>query len=195
MITKGASVKFLLYRLTKYWSYALIGFILSLLLLIPIRLAIAYNQTPEPQAILSLGGGMEREQAAAEIARWYPALKVWISSGDSPRLVRKIFDAEGVSRQRVYLDYRAVDTVTNFTTLVSDFKNHGIQHLFVITSDFHMRRAKAIAFIVLGSQGIAFTPVSVASNRPQEPDELIVRDVLRSLLWIFTGRTGASFSA
>ncbi|MBD2364213.1 YdcF family protein [Anabaena minutissima FACHB-250] len=188
-------MKFLLYRLTKYWSYALIGFILSLLLLIPVRLAIAYNQTPQPQAILSLGGGMEREQAAAEIARWYPALKVWVSSGDSPRLVRKIFDAEGVSRQRVYLDYRAVDTVTNFTTLISDFKNHGIQHLFVITSDFHMRRAKAIAFIVLGSQGIAFTPVSVASNRPQEPDELIVRDVFRSLLWIFTGRTGARFSA
>ncbi|WP_216087510.1 hypothetical protein [Nostoc sp. PCC 7524] len=40
---------------------------------------------------------------------------------------------------------------------------------------------QAIAFIVLGSQGIAFTPVSVASNQPQEPDEVIVRDVLRSL--------------
>ncbi|MBD2254500.1 hypothetical protein [Nostoc parmelioides] len=45
-------------------------------MLIPVRLAIAYNQTPQPQAILSIGSGMEREQAAAEIARWYPALKV-----------------------------------------------------------------------------------------------------------------------
>jgi hypothetical protein len=54
---------------------------------------------------------------------------------------------------------------------------------------------QVIAFIVLGSQGIAFTPVSVASNQPPEPDEVIIRDVLRSLLWLFTGRTGARFSA
>ncbi|NEQ26943.1 MAG: YdcF family protein, partial [Microcoleus sp. SIO2G3] len=83
---------------------------------------------------------------------------------------------------------------TNFTSLVKDFKTQNIQHLYLITSDFHMLRAKAIATLVLGSQGITFTPISIPSNDPQESLVRILRDSGRSVLWIFTGRTGASLS-
>lgn len=171
---------------------ALVALILVMLLFIPVRLAIAYYQVPQPQAILVLGGGENREEFAAEIADFYPALKIWVSSGAPPKKSRTIFQAAGIADGRVYLDYRATDTVTNFTTLVKVFQQQQIQHLFLITSDFHMLRAKAIATIVLGSQGIAFTPLSVPSNQTQESLMDIIRDISRSLVWIVTGYTGAS---
>jgi uncharacterized SAM-binding protein YcdF (DUF218 family) len=161
---------------------------------LPIRMAIAAHQAPEPELILVLGGGTGREEAAAQIAKYHPSLEVWVSSGDGmPQSVYAIFQAAGVDNKRVHPDYRATDTVTNFTTLVSEFQQRGIQHLFLVTSDFHMPRAKAIATVVLGSRGIAFTPVAVPSNRSPESNLRIARDVGRSLLWVATGKTGASW--
>ncbi len=165
-----------------------------LLLLIPIRLAIANYQTPHPQGILTLGGGQDREEFTARFAQTHPSLEIWVSSGIPPNNAREIFRAVGIRKQRVHLDYRASDTITNFTSLVQDFKNRNIQHLYVITSDFHMLRAKAIASIVLGSQGITFTPISIPSNEPTESFVRILRDSGRSIFWVFTGRTGASLS-
>ncbi|AFZ27947.1 hypothetical protein Cylst_5972 [Cylindrospermum stagnale PCC 7417] len=183
------------YYFRRYWIFALAGFILILVLVIPIRLAIASYQAPQPQAILTLGGGSDREEFTAEFAKKYPCLGIWVSSGSVPTVVRDIFQAANISSDRFRLDYRAVDTVTNFTTLVPDFQQRRIQHVYLITSNFHMPRAKAIATIVLGSQGITFTPVSVPSSYPKESILRILRDSGRSLLWVFTGRTGASYKS
>ncbi|MBD2001055.1 YdcF family protein [Leptolyngbya sp. FACHB-541] len=187
------SVKKLRLKLLGWAVAALVGFLLSVLLIIPLRLAIATHKAPHPQAILTLGGNPAREEAAAQLARYHPFLEVWVSTGETPQDAQVIFRAAGVSDNRVHLDYRAVDTVTNFTTLVSDFKQHQIHHVYLVTSDFHMPRARAIATVVLGSQGITFTPIAVPSTRPQESSIRIVRDVGRSLLWIVTRRTGATF--
>lgn len=185
------SVKPISYLITKYWiTFA--GCILALLLIIPMRLAIAYSQAPQPQAIFTLGGDPAREQMTAQLAQWYPSLEIWISSGPNPKETREIFQSASIPLTRVHIDLRAVDTVTNFTSLVADFKQRHLQHLYLITSDYHMPRAKAIATIVLGSQGIGFTPVVVSSARPQESTFQLLRDVGRSLFWIVTGRTGAS---
>jgi uncharacterized SAM-binding protein YcdF (DUF218 family) len=183
---------YLLYK--KYCILALTSFLL-LLSIIPIRLAIAFYIAPQPQAILTLGGGDEREKFTAEFAQNYPNLDIWVSTGIPPQKANAIFQATGIPEHRLYLDYRASDTVTNFTTLVADFKQRGIQHIYLITSDFHMPRAKAIATLVLGSQGIAFTPISIPSNEPRESILRIVRDSGRSLLWIISGRTGASLNS
>lgn len=156
------------------------------------RLAIVSRRVPQPQAILVLGGGQYREAAAAKIASYYPTMDVWISSGTKPDDVRQTFHSGGIAEDRLHLDYQATDTVTNFTTLVSAFKAHDVQHIYLVTSDFHMPRAKAIANIVLGSKGIVFTPVTIADEPTEEPNSKLVRDVGRSLLWLVTGRTGAS---
>ncbi|MFN6481883.1 MULTISPECIES: YdcF family protein [unclassified Nostoc] len=183
-------------QLKKYWIFFLTGLILILLAIIPLDIAIALYQAPQPQAILTLGGWTDREQTAAEIARWYPSLEVWVSSGTPPKLVRPIFQAAGISQNRLHLDYRAVDTVTNFTTVVPELKGKHIHHIYLITSDYHMPRAKAIATLILGSQGIAFTPISVPSDQSKkETISPIIRDLGRSLLWIVTGHTGTSFQA
>lgn len=179
----------------RYYFFGIVSSTLILLCgIIPVRLAIAYNQAPQPQAILTLGGGIQREKFTAEFAQAYPSLEIWVSSGTKPEIARTVFRKAGIPDEQVHLDRRALDTVTNFTSLVKDFKNQGIQHVYLITSDFHMPRAKAIATVVLGSQGIAFTPVSIPTDEPPESQLRIVRDSGRAFLWVFTGRTGASLN-
>lgn len=176
-------------------SLQLSSVLLAMLLLsiIPLRLAKAFQQVPSPQAILALGGGTEREEVAAQLAQDNPELKVWVSSGSlHPQEAYTLFKAFGIEENRLHLDYRASDTVTNFTTLVKDFQQNNIRHVYIVTSDYHMTRAKAIATIILGSRGIAFTPISIASNRRRESPLKILRDGSRSLMWIITGYTGAS---
>jgi len=168
--------------------------ILVLISIIPVRLAIAFYQAPLPQAILTLGGGEDREDFTAQFAQIHPSLEIWVSSGTPPNKARQIFQAAGIPNTRVHIDRRAVDTVTNFTSLVKDFKKRHYHHLYLITSDFHMPRAKAIATFVLGSQGIAFTPVSIPSNQPPESWLHILRDSGRAILWIVTGHTGANLN-
>lgn len=169
-------------------------FLLSISSLIPIKLAIAHSQTPIPQAILTLGGGVDREKFTAQFAQSHP-LTVWISSG-SPRLqARQIFQDANIPTSKVILDYRATDTVSNFTSLVKDFQRQNCRHIYLITSDFHMPRAKAIAFIVLGSHGIAYTPVAIPTQRESESKLKIVRDSIRSVIWLITGISGSSLNS
>ncbi|NEO21455.1 YdcF family protein [Moorena sp. SIO4A5] len=159
---------------------------------IPIRLGFAHLQSPTPQLILTLGGGIGRERFTAQFAQQHRNLDIWVSSGVPTPQAQKVFREAGIPDQQVHIDRRAIDTVTNFTSLVQDFKTHDIHHVYLITSDFHMRRSIAIAFFIFGSQGIAFTPVAIPSQRPEESWLQVLRDVGRSVVWIITGRTGAS---
>lgn len=163
---------------------------LSLLLYGPINLAVAHAIWPHPDGILVLGGQPHREYMAARLARVNPQLHVWSSSGLGPEQAYPIFDALGISRDRITLDYEAVDTVTNFTTLMKDFQQKKLHHLYLVTSDYHMPRACAIATILLGSHHIAFTPMPVPSRQSAESPFRICRDMLRSWLWLATGWSG-----
>lgn len=157
---------------------------------IPTRIAIAKHQAPNPELIFVLGGGNGRERLAAQFAHIHPTLEIWVSSGTRDTAE---FAAARIPLSRVRLDHRASDTVTNFTSMVEDLKRHQIQHVYLVTSDFHMLRAQTIATLVFGSQGIAVTPIPVPDHeRPNESPIRIARDAGRSLLWLATGRTGAS---
>lgn len=69
---------------------------------------------------------------------------MWVSTGSSPERTEEIFSDATVSLSRLHLDYRATDTVTNFTTMVGVLRQLGIEHVYLAISDFHRRRAKAI---------------------------------------------------
>jgi len=170
--------------------------LMVLISIIPIRLVITLNQVPEPQAILVLGGNSGRIKSAAEFSKLHPKLEIWISDNrNQSALKRGIFQKAGIPEQRVHFDFSATDTVTNFTGMVKYFRAEEIRHLYLVTSDYHMARARAIATLVLGSRGIVITPVSIPSTVSQRESKLrIVRDSIRSLIWIATGRTGASFN-
>lgn len=147
-----------------------------------------------PQAVLVLGGATERERFAAEFAQKHPELPVWVSSGSNPEYAEWVFTEAGIDPTRIHLDYQAVDTVTNFTTLADSFKTHDIRSVYVITSDYHMRRAQVIGEIVLGSRGIDVQPIIVPSGRSPEPIKKVVRDAARSVLWVVTGTTGSDWA-
>jgi len=161
-----------------------------------LAIAIGYRQAQiwlqQPKAVLVLGGATEREVFAAEFAREHPDLPVWISSGSNPEYSEWVFAEAGIDPARLHLDYQAVDTVTNFTTLVDEFKAQGIDSVYLVTSDYHMRRAKVIGQIVLGSRGIDFKPITVPSERSPETVDKTIRDGARAVLWVVTGHTGSS---
>lgn len=164
--------------------------------LIALVFGVAYYQirgyVRQPQAVLVLGGATEREVFAVQFAMAHPDLPIWISSGSNPEYSQWIFSEAGIDMSRLHLDYRAKDTVTNFTTLVDDFQAQGINSIYLITSDYHMRRASVIGEIVLGSRDIDFKPIPVPSDEAAEPTEKVIRDAARSLLWLTTGHTGSS---
>lgn len=187
------------------FRYVLLGLGIAITLYflsIPIKLARVRAAVPIPQAIFVLGGGQDREVAAARLAHQYSELGVWISSGSPTEKVSKIFTGAGIPLSRLHLDHRAVDTVSNFTTMIEVFQQQNIKHVYLLTSDFHMKRASAIAFWVFGSRGIVCTPIEIACYSTEVPSKCLAestlhvsRDIARSLLWLATSKLGLKLSA
>ncbi|BAY55964.1 hypothetical protein NIES2135_27910 [Leptolyngbya boryana NIES-2135] len=148
----------------------------------------------KPDAILVLGGSEDRELFSAQFAKSHPDLPVWISSGAPRDYAERVFRKAGVDLERLNLDYQAVDTVTNFTSVVDRLRQQNVRSVYLITSDYHMRRAQVIGEIVLGSRGINIQPISIPSTQTEEPMSKAVRDGGRAVLWVATGKTGAGFS-
>ena len=167
-----------------------------LISIIPSRIAITLYQVPEPQAIFVLGGDIYRRiPFAANFAQENPELALLVS--DYPRVYEyssKVFREAGIAQKRIDYDFCATDTVTNFTCTVEEFVEKNLRHLYLVTTDYHMRRAKAIACLVFGSRGIVVTPVAIPSDSQPESWWRVLRDSLRSGLWIVTGKTGASLN-
>ena len=187
-------VRFL--KFNRVWLVWLVIAALLLISFIPVRISIAFHQAPTPQAIFVLGGDFERTRFAGEFWQSRKDLDVWVSDFrwnlDRHRRILKKF---GVLPSQLHLDGRATDTVTNFTTLVDDFVADNLQHIYLITSDYHMRRARVIATVVFGSRGVVVTPVAVDSGRDEDESLVrVVRDFGRSLLWVLSGRSGAGLN-
>ena len=145
---------------------------------------------PQPQMILVLGGDVAREQAAAELAR-QQGLPVVVSGGSNPEYAQWLFaQREGLPREQVLLDYRAQDTVSNFTSLVDELRQARIRHALLVTSSDHMERALLVGRLVAGSRGIHLTPVTVSCGGrcQREPRRKVWFDGLRSVLWVLSGQ-------
>lgn len=144
---------------------------------------------PRPQLILVLGGDVDREKAAARLAR-HDGLPVVVSSGTNPEYATWLFHVrEGLPAHHLHLDYRATDTLTNFTSLVDDLRRAHIRHALLVTSSDHMERALLVGRIVAGSRGITLTPIAVACGRHCQPEtrRRIWGDGLRALIWVVSG--------
>lgn len=149
-----------------------------------------WPRPPEPQMILVLGGDKDRELAAAQLAR-RDGLPVVVSGGTNPEYAHWIFEErQGLPAGQVQLDYRARDTLGNFTSLVDDLRRARVRHALLVTSSDHMERALLVGRIVAGSRGIQLTPLPVpcGSLCVQESRRKIWGDGLRAALWVLTGR-------
>ena len=147
--------------------------------------------TPPPaQMILVLGGDKDRELVAADLAS-RDGLPVVVSGGSNPEYAHWIFEErEGLPSRQVQLDYRARDTLSNFTSLVDDLQKARIRHALLVTSSDHMDRALLVGRIVAGSRGIHLTPVAVPCGQlcVRESRRKIWGDGLRAGLWVISGR-------
>lgn len=144
---------------------------------------------PPPQLILVLGGDVAREVRAAELAE-RRGLPVVVSGGSNPEYAQWLFEQrQGLPREQVQLDYRARDTLSNFTSLVDDLRRARIRHALLVTSSDHMDRALLVGRIVAGSRGIVLTPVPVDCGAQCQPEgrRKVWGDGLRAWLWVLSG--------
>ncbi|GAQ90363.1 hypothetical protein KFL_006320020 [Klebsormidium nitens] len=156
-----------------------------------------------PQAFLLLGGDREREALAAcmfgKLLEQTPLCwPVYVSSAHEDIL--DVMTRWGVVPPQLIIDDRALDTVTNFTSLLGDFRRRKISHLWLVTSDYHMPRAHAVARILLAGHGVAHSCLSLPCSAnadsklvKSETRARIARDQLRAYLWLSTGFHGADF--
>ena len=144
---------------------------------------------PPPQLILVLGGDVAREQEAARLARRL-GLPLLVSGGSNPEYATWEFRREGLHPGQVLLDYRAHDTLSNFTSVADDLKRSKVRSVMLVTSSDHMPRALLVGRIVAGSRGIGLTPVEVPCGQRCIPERKgkVWGDGLRAALWVLTGR-------
>ena len=146
--------------------------------------------------ILHLGGGMDRANKCIELAKIHPDAMILVSSeGGNPL---EYYTQHGVDPNRVFLDYTAWDTLTNFThTLKRVKKEFRAEKVFVVTHTFHMKRSMAIANAVYWLRGI--TPIPCHAGGPdayrsnpdvppyEEPANYVSDDTIRAWVWRLTG--------
>ncbi|NQV10487.1 MAG: YdcF family protein [Cyanobacteria bacterium] len=142
-----------------------------------------------PQLILALGGDVAREKLAGQLAHRY-GLPLMVTGGSNREYAQWLLRQEGLGRHQYQLDYRAFDTVSNFTTVVDDLRRDGVRHVLLVTSSDHMERALLVGRIVAGSRGIELSPVPVPCGADCSPESRrkIWRDGLRALVWVISGR-------
>ncbi len=168
----------------------LVAFTLAGLALVVLSRGLWWPTPPPAQMILVLGGDADRERVAAHLAR-ADGLPVVVSGGSNPEYATWLFrEREGLPADQVRLDYRARDTLTNFTSLVDDLRQARIRHALLVTSSDHMTRALLVGRIVAGSRGIHLTPVAVPCGRAcvTESRTKIWGDGLRAAVWVLSGR-------
>ena len=151
---------------------------------------------PPPQLILVLGGDADRERVAADLSR-RDGLPVLVSGGSNPEYAQWLFEQQGLDQRRVQLDYRATDTLSNFTSVVDDLRRAKVRHVLLVTSSDHMDRALLVGRLVAGSRGIALTPVAVPCGELCIPEgwRKVWGDGLRAGLWVLTGRDLRAWAA
>jgi uncharacterized SAM-binding protein YcdF (DUF218 family) len=145
---------------------------------------------PPAQMILVLGGDVAREREAAALAARL-GLPVVVSGGSNPEYAHWLFEQrQGLPSHQVQLDYRARDTLSNFTSLVDDLRQARIRHALLVTSSDHMDRALLVGRIVAGSRGIHLTPVPVSCADLCQPEgrRKVWGDGLRAAVWVLSGR-------
>lgn len=143
----------------------------------------------DPQRILVLGGDADRERIGLRLARQL-ALPLVVSGGTNPEYAQWLMEHEGVRTNEVRLDYRAQDTLGNFTSLVDELQADGVEHVLLVTSEDHLPRALIVGGIVAGSRGIRLTGVPVSCAQRCRTESLGKRwgDGLRALAWVVSGR-------
>jgi hypothetical protein len=135
--------------------------------------------------ILHLGGRFDRVRTTVNLAS-DPITRPWtiISTEYAPAEIARLF-AEAKVPGLITFHYWAWDTLTNFTLTRKLIRSRGTKHLFVVTDQYHMRRAMVIAKIVYAFTGVT---VHAATHKTAEPGRVeplfqVIKDGARAVVW------------
>lgn len=123
------------------------------------------------------GGDRTRELRAAHLCSRMPTVRaIVISSGACSA---DEFAPQG--EPSVLCDRRATCTVSNFASLVDDLVTQDVRHVLVVTSSEHVKRAGAVAAIILRTRGICVSTRALPTGEASaEGTCRLLRDVARA---------------
>ena len=127
--------------------------------LAPYRRALLDRSAPD--LVFVLGGDVDRERMGARLAKQLE-LPLVVSGGSNVEYATWLLETEDLQPDQVTLDYRARDTLGNFTSLIDELASREVRHVLLVTSEDHLARSMAVGQVVAGSRGIHLTGVPVA---------------------------------
>lgn len=144
--------------------------------------------TEDVDLCLILGGSERREKASLKACKkHFDGCPIWISGSGCSKvdLFETMAEIE-IDVDLVRLDYKAIDTLSNITSLVADIVKGKFEKVAVITSSYHARRVKKIASIVFNKFKINFQQVNITyKGDPKKESMLKVwRDQFRAYIWV-----------
>ncbi|MBD2087643.1 YdcF family protein [Coleofasciculus sp. FACHB-542] len=154
--------------------------------LLTIMLTLRSAASGPVDAYLVLGGSIRREIYVAQLAKDYPQSRILISQGSPEPCILLIFQRENAPIERVWLEKCADSTFGNFYYSVPILREWGVKKVKLITSGTHLPRAKWLAQILMGAQGIWVEPEIVPEQGIPGNRESSFKtglDLSRSLLW------------
>lgn len=137
-------------------------------------------------AYFVLGGSIRREIYVAKLAKQHPETRILISHGSLDPCILLIFQREKAPIGQVWLEKCAGSTFDNFYFNIPILRQWGVRKVKLITSHTHLPRAKWMAQILLGAQGIWVEPEIVKEQGIPGNRESLLKtgvDVSRSLVW------------
>ena len=138
------------------------------------------------KVILHLGGNPNRIYKTIEVDKDHPTAKIIISSEANHLFLKDQLSKNNIDLKRVIFDDAAYDTVGNFTDTWPTVKKLRATKVYIVTSNWHMERAIAIASIVYFLRGIEIIRCSWSDNDRPDPGS-IKWNVMRTLKWRFLG--------
>lgn len=111
-----------------------------------------------------LGGSVNREIYAAQLAKKYPQTPVLISHGSKEPCILLIFQRTQAPIDRVWLENCAESTFENFFFSLPILESWKVRKVTLITSNTHLPRAKFLSYIFFGFHGI-WVDVDIAPEK------------------------------
>jgi hypothetical protein len=155
------------------------------------------TSSTETGLFIILGGDKLRECAAARSVAALPQVRVVLLSSGAAAESDLVSELAAVKRHdvSVCVDRRAVDTVSNCTSLAPDVASAGIKQCTLCTARAHSRRAGAVGTLIFAALGVRVRVRTVETGEPQEGILRCLRDVIRAILWVTIGLDLSSFAA
>ena len=179
------------YRLAWRSLIFLVSFVLLLLSLrvaLNVMFKLPRNAKFPVDGVFVLGGSISREIYAAKLALQAPKIPILISRGSPDPCIFRVFQRENSPISNVWLEICSRSTFTNFMYGLPILKNWQVHKVKLITSGTHIRRAKWLAKIILGSHGI-WVDLAIAPEKgvPGNYESSLKTgiELTRGLIWAF----------